>query len=133
MTSNLKIKIAGDRRRHPGLRLRHHRPAEVEATSWSTNWNKNIHLGLDLKGGSQLVLQVQMQDAFKAEADTVIERLKDRAGARRHRLTRDMTATIRQPSQDADTIADRRQGRPGHQGGRFPQPSSTTISAASGT
>lgn len=33
-------------------------------------------LGLDLKGGSQLVLQVQVQDAFKAEADQTIERLK---------------------------------------------------------
>src|SRR5580692_9013910 len=41
------------------------------------NWNKNIHLGLDLRGGSQLVLQVQIQDAFKAEADAVIQRLKD--------------------------------------------------------
>ena len=44
------------------------------------NWKKNIHLGLDLKGGSHLVLQVQMQDAFKAEAQTVIERLKDELG-----------------------------------------------------
>jgi preprotein translocase subunit SecD len=40
------------------------------------NWNENIRLGLDLKGGSQLVLQVQVQDAFKAEADQTIERLK---------------------------------------------------------
>ena len=40
------------------------------------NWNENIRLGLDLKGGSQLVLQVQAQDAFKAEADQTIERLK---------------------------------------------------------
>lgn len=40
------------------------------------NWNENIKLGLDLKGGSQLVLQVQVQDAFKAEADQTIERLK---------------------------------------------------------
>lgn len=40
------------------------------------NWNDNIRLGLDLKGGSQLVLQVQVQDAFKAEADQTIERLK---------------------------------------------------------
>jgi preprotein translocase subunit SecD len=40
------------------------------------NWNENIKLGLDLKGGSQLVLQVQAQDAFKAEADQTIERLK---------------------------------------------------------
>lgn len=40
------------------------------------NWNENIRLGLDLKGGSQLVLQVQVQDAFKAEADQSIERIK---------------------------------------------------------
>jgi preprotein translocase subunit SecD len=42
-----------------------------------TNWNNNIRLGLDLKGGSQLMLQVQLQDAFKAEADSVIQKLKD--------------------------------------------------------
>ena len=47
------------------------------------NWNKNIHLGLDLKGGSQLVLQVQIQDAFKAEADSVIQRLKDLLNGKR--------------------------------------------------
>jgi preprotein translocase subunit SecD len=40
------------------------------------NWNKNIRLGLDLKGGSHIVLQVQVQDAFKSEADLLIERLK---------------------------------------------------------
>lgn len=41
------------------------------------NWNNNIRLGLDLKGGSHLVLQVQVQDAVKAEADIVINRLKE--------------------------------------------------------
>jgi preprotein translocase subunit SecD len=41
------------------------------------NWNKNIKLGLDLKGGSHLVLQVQVQDAFKADADNTIERIKE--------------------------------------------------------
>ncbi len=41
------------------------------------NLRKNIHLGLDLKGGSHLVLQVQVQDAIKAEADRAIESLKD--------------------------------------------------------
>lgn len=41
------------------------------------NWKKNIRLGLDLKGGSHLVLQVQLQDAFKVEADAAIEHLKD--------------------------------------------------------
>ncbi len=42
-----------------------------------TGWKKNIRLGLDLKGGSQIVMQIQVQDAFKAEADRVIDRLKE--------------------------------------------------------
>jgi preprotein translocase subunit SecD len=41
------------------------------------NFRNNIRLGLDLRGGSQLMLQVQVQDAFKAEADQLIQRLQD--------------------------------------------------------
>ena len=41
------------------------------------NLGRNIRLGLDLKGGSQIVLQIQVQDAFKAEADGIIDRLKE--------------------------------------------------------
>ncbi|QOY88064.1 protein translocase subunit SecD [Paludibaculum fermentans] len=44
------------------------------------NWHNNIRLGLDLKGGTLLVLQVQVQDAFKAEAIQQIERLKEELG-----------------------------------------------------
>lgn len=36
-----------------------------------------IHLGLDLKGGTHLILQVQVNDAVNAESDRAIERLKD--------------------------------------------------------
>lgn len=46
----------------------------------AANFEKNIRLGLDLRGGSHLVLQVQVQDAFKADADQSIERLKDEMG-----------------------------------------------------
>ena len=42
-----------------------------------SNWKKNIHLGLDLSGGTQLVMQVQIQDAFKAYADTTIQRMQE--------------------------------------------------------
>src|SRR5580698_3064750 len=42
----------------------------------AANWKKNIHLGLDLSGGTQLVMQVQLQDAFKAAADSAIDALK---------------------------------------------------------
>lgn len=44
------------------------------------NLSKNIRLGLDLRGGSLLVVQVQLQDAFKVEANTQIERLKEELG-----------------------------------------------------
>jgi preprotein translocase subunit SecD len=46
------------------------------------NLQKNIKLGLDLKGGSHLVVQLQVQDAFKAEADTNIERLREEFAAK---------------------------------------------------
>jgi preprotein translocase subunit SecD len=42
-----------------------------------SNLQENIHLGLDLKGGSHLVLQVQVQDAAKTEADQTIENMRD--------------------------------------------------------
>src|SRR5579884_1494506 len=41
-----------------------------------SNLQKRIHLGLDLKGGSHLILQVQVQDAVRATADQVIEQLR---------------------------------------------------------
>ena len=41
------------------------------------NLRHNIRLGLDLKGGSHLVLQVHVQDAIKTEADGAIERMKE--------------------------------------------------------
>src|SRR5258707_3251220 len=41
------------------------------------NLKNSIHLGLDLRGGSNLVLQVQVQDAFNAEAAQVVDRLKE--------------------------------------------------------
>ena len=41
------------------------------------NVQKNIRLGLDLKGGSYLVLEVQVQDAIKAEALQDIDTLKE--------------------------------------------------------
>jgi preprotein translocase subunit SecD len=41
------------------------------------NWQKNIHLGLDLRGGTYLVIQVQQQDAFNAQASSDADRLKE--------------------------------------------------------
>jgi len=38
---------------------------------------ERIHLGLDLKGGTHLILQVQVNDAVNADSDRAMERLKD--------------------------------------------------------
>ena len=46
-----------------------------------SNLSHNIHLGLDLKGGSHLVLQVQVQDAAKTEADQTIDGLREASKA----------------------------------------------------
>jgi len=43
------------------------------------NWDKNIHLGLDLRGGTYLVVRVEQQDAFNAQANTDADRLKQAA------------------------------------------------------
>ncbi len=67
------------------------------------NWHKNIKLGLDLRGGSQLMLQVQLQDAFKATADQVIQKLKEempKAGIPYVEMTRNDPQTLA----DADKI-----------------------------
>jgi preprotein translocase subunit SecD len=41
------------------------------------NLQSNIRLGLDLKGGTHLVMQVQVQDAVKADLDQAADRLKE--------------------------------------------------------
>src|ERR1700689_3284890 len=82
------------------------------------NWHKNIHLGLDLKGGSQLVLQGQIQDAFKAEAETVIQRLKDQLGAKGI-VYADMSRNDPPTIQAADTIAIDIKGVPATSAGDF--------------
>ncbi len=38
---------------------------------------QRIHLGLDLKGGTHLILQVEVNDAINADTDRTVERLKD--------------------------------------------------------
>ncbi len=37
---------------------------------------KNIHLGLDLSGGTHLILQVQVNDAVNVDSDNAVEVLK---------------------------------------------------------
>ncbi|HYA23993.1 MAG TPA: protein translocase subunit SecD [Terriglobales bacterium] len=44
-----------------------------------------IHLGLDLKGGTHLILQVQVNDAVNVDSDNALERLK--ADIRSHKIS----------------------------------------------
>ena len=57
-----------------------------------TNWSgkgllasigERIHLGLDLKGGTHLILQVQVNDAVRVESENAVERLKEELKARK--------------------------------------------------
>src|SRR3954463_8982132 len=46
-----------------------------------------IHLGLDLKGGTHLILQVQVNDAVNGESDRAAELLKEELGRRKINFT----------------------------------------------
>ncbi len=46
------------------------------------NVRNNIRLGLDLKGGTHLILQVQVEDAVNVTADLALERLRDELKAK---------------------------------------------------
>jgi len=46
-------------------------------TQLKQNLGSRIHLGLDLKGGTHMVLQVHVDDAVKVTTDQALERLRD--------------------------------------------------------
>jgi preprotein translocase subunit SecD len=58
-------------------------PKSWSASGLLASMTDRIHLGLDLKGGTHLILQVQVNDAVKADADRAIERLKDEMRTRK--------------------------------------------------
>jgi preprotein translocase subunit SecD len=84
------------------------------------NFSNNIHLGLDLKGGSHLVMQIQVQDAFKSEADTVIQRLRTDMAAKSISVG-DMVRNDPQTIAEATSIAITITGVPPTQGGDLRQ------------
>jgi preprotein translocase subunit SecD len=82
------------------------------------NWHKNIRLGLDLKGGSHLVIQVQEQDAFNADAGTAADRLKEEA--KKVGVTiGDTEVQEAKTLQDAQKVAILVKGVPSTQAGQF--------------
>ncbi|HEV1284653.1 MAG TPA: protein translocase subunit SecD [Bryobacteraceae bacterium] len=84
------------------------------------NWNNNIRLGLDLRGGSDLIIEVHLQDAFKSEADAVIARLKDECGKGAVQFA-EMVHTDPQSLADAGNVQINIAGIPATQSGNFRQ------------
>ncbi len=82
------------------------------------NWNKNIHLGLDLRGGTYLVVRVEQQDAFNAQASTDAERLKQ-AAAKAGVTFADVTVDEAKSLADATKAAIAIKGVPPTQAGTF--------------
>jgi preprotein translocase subunit SecD len=82
------------------------------------NWHKNIHLGLDLRGGSYLVVQVEQQDAFNQQASSDADRLKE--AARKAGVTfSDIEVDEAKSLQDATKAAIVVKGVPATQAGTF--------------
>jgi preprotein translocase subunit SecD len=85
----------------------------------AANWKKNIHLGLDLSGGTQLVMQVQLQDAFKAQAANVIQGLTQELQKDGITLTGDITSNDPNSIEDANKIEIDVKGVPGNKSSQF--------------
>ena len=51
-------------------------PKEFSGKGLVASLEDRIHLGLDLKGGTHLILQVQVNDAVNVDSDNAVERLK---------------------------------------------------------
>lgn len=52
-------------------------PHRLSGQGLESAMTHRIHLGLDLKGGTHLILQVQVNDAVKIDAQQSIEQLKN--------------------------------------------------------
>lgn len=84
------------------------------------NWRNNIHLGLDLTGGTYLVVQVQEQDAFNTEANSIADQIRDaasKAGIQVGQITVDEAKSLA----DASSAAVEVKGVPSTQAGQFRQ------------
>ena len=87
--------------------------------SWDAitrNMSENINLGLDLKGGTHLILQVQVQDSLKSEARATVDRITGRL-ARANIEHTSLEPNDPQSIEEADTIEIRLEGTPANRVG----------------
>ena len=90
-------------------------------SSWEDvkrNVRENINLGLDLRGGTHLILQVQVQEAIRAEADQVAARLREDL-SRQEIAFDSIERNDPQDVESADSIAITVAGVPPGRGGDF--------------
>jgi preprotein translocase subunit SecD len=72
-------------------------PKDASGSGLLAAIQKRIHLGLDLRGGTHLILQVQVQDAVKAETQNTVDRLEEQF--------KDKNIPYGEISQSADNVA----------------------------
>src|SRR4029077_822593 len=75
-------------------------PSSFSGQGLLTAMTDRIHLGLDLRGGTHLILQVQVNDAVKVDSDNAVETLKEQLNKRKIAFSE-----ISKPDPDPDRIA----------------------------
>ena len=114
MNKNLLLKTIVIIRGADRLSVRHLRYSQsFTRQGLLASLQKRIHLGLDLKGGTHLILQVQVNDAINADTDRTVERLKDDLKSRQHRLRRNLQARSAEPPRASSTSRACRRSRSG--------------------
>ena len=89
-------------------------PHELSGQGLLSAITDRIHLGLDLKGGTHLILQVQVNDAVNVDSDNAIARIKEDTRARKINYTE---ITKPDPANHPDLIVVK--GVPPEQAGDF--------------
>ncbi len=94
----------------------HHKPTIKDFTSWTQikqNLAENIHLGLDLKGGSHLVMQVQTDEVIKKVTERNVEAAKARLEEKNLPFTEitydapgKITVTVPDNTKNSDIVAE---------------------------
>ena len=84
-----------------------------------THLHDNIRLGLDLRGGSHLVLQVKVQEAVASDADQTIEHMKGDLKTAGITWTGDPTVNEVSRVEDADQVSITWKGIPAQQSSAF--------------
>ena len=88
------------------------------------NVKNHIRLGLDLKGGSHLVMEVQVQDAVKGDAQQTVERLQQAAAKQSIVWNSAEALSDPQSVDDADKVNITIKGVNPAKASRLPQPGS---------